>query len=308
MNLQTPSREELERKHPRLAWLRQEIERINAASDPEGLRRELETVKIIYFDRNLTLWGLSYEQLRDNQQPRDIEEGPVGRRDFILLEGFWRSADERAVLDEYLDRWKAAGAKLGYHFEWLYLRDYISYEPTMKWMTGLPNRDGAAIYVHLIRGPNEPKPPRPGRDQASAWRQRFHKSTVPKWRSAIIEHLSDGKPCTFNSMMIAIARTTADVVAGKAPDIALWELVDEQLLEYTTQAPILFRRRHSDLVDLSTLAHVDSLSDVIDALADYGLDDAAIRSTLLSHGHEIPAIARLDQLDARIARLLRSRA
>lgn len=66
----------------------------------------------------------------------------------------------------------------------------------------------------------------------------------PVWREKLLEHLGDGEARTFNRIMVELADFTADTAFEKAPDHALWQLVDEELVEHTAVAPILFRMRH----------------------------------------------------------------
>jgi hypothetical protein len=111
------------------------------------------------------------------------------------------------------------------------------------WTSELPDRSGMAAYVHLQRSYGDPeRSPREARKGSStAWRQRFHVSTVPAWREAILEHMRDGQARTFNRIAVELTDATADVVFGKAPDVALWQLVAEGLLEFTPHAPVFFR-------------------------------------------------------------------
>jgi hypothetical protein len=108
----------------------------------------------------------------------------------------------------------------------------------------LPDRSGMAAYVHLQRAIGDPeRSPREarGKGNATAWRQRFANGTVPAWRDAILEHMRDGKARTFNRIAVELADATADVVFGKAPDVALWMLVADGLLGFTPHAPVFFR-------------------------------------------------------------------
>jgi hypothetical protein len=90
------------------------------ARDPEILRGKLDAVRVLWrgselgMDRSDTrivtprsagqphrlppvgsgLYGLPYERLRPGQSPRDIAEGPVGKRDF-----FWICSDDIARIE-----------------------------------------------------------------------------------------------------------------------------------------------------------------------------------------------------------------
>lgn len=117
---------------------------------------------------------------------------------------------------------------------------------THTWLTGgHVDRSGMAKYTHLIRHPDDPErsPRSSRRGQHSKWRADMRKGSEPIWSEAILVLLSDGVPRTFNRMMVELADYTADVAAGKAPDRALWALVEAGDVEHTQVAPILFRRR-----------------------------------------------------------------
>jgi hypothetical protein len=53
--------------------------------------------------------------------------------------------------------------------------------------------------------------------------------------------LSDGAPRTFNALCVVIGGLTADICGGETPERALWSLVQERAVEFTTVAPIFFR-------------------------------------------------------------------
>ena len=130
--------------------------------------------------------------------------------------------------------------------EWLTTDDGPGTSLDDPWCHLLPDRSGMYAYVHLARAPGDPeRSPREarGKANATAWRKRFAKSTVPKWRDAILEHMLDGRARTFNRIAVELADATADVVFGKAPDTALWQLVAEGWLEYTPSSPVFFRLR-----------------------------------------------------------------
>jgi hypothetical protein len=109
------------------------------------------------------------------------------------------------------------------------------------------DRSSTAIYLHLVRAPDDP--PRRQRfiDRAErdtgAWRELFRSGTQAHWTEAIRAHLADGTARTFNRIMVEIADVTSDVAFEKAPDLALWALVAAGEVEHTTATPILFRRR-----------------------------------------------------------------
>lgn len=113
-----------------------------------------------------------------------------------------------------------------------------------EWFTGPIERLDMHRYVHLIRDPNDPErsPRENRRGQELKWNTKAGQGQVEAWKEAILDHLADGEPRTFNCMMVGIADVTADVVFERPPDQALWELVASYQLEHTNEAPILFRR------------------------------------------------------------------
>lgn len=115
-----------------------------------------------------------------------------------------------------------------------------------EWVTGnAVDRSGLAQYTHLIRSPDDPeRSPREARKgKETAWLRLTAKATRGAWKTSIAALLADGVPRTFNRIAVELSDMTADVVFGKAPDQALWELVHEGAIEHTTKAPILFRQR-----------------------------------------------------------------
>ena len=123
-----------------------------------------------------------------------------------------------------------------------------------KWFTGKFDRSCSANYIHLIRSPDDPERLsreerhrriglRHGRDvTATAWKK-LDDCSIAKWKERILAGLRDGKPRTWNRLILEITNFhyTADVVFGKRPDKALWALVEEGKVELTAEAPVLFR-------------------------------------------------------------------
>jgi len=119
-------------------------------------------------------------------------------------------------------------------------------EPLPEWLTGedvKADRAGLAAYTHLIRSADDPErqPREARRGKETAWRRDFKISTRAAWRDRIIAHLADGVPRTLNRIAVELADANASTVFGKAPDLALWDLVYAGKVEHSTNAPILFR-------------------------------------------------------------------
>lgn len=79
-----------------------------------------------------------------------------------------------------------------------------------------------------------------GRNRTAEWR-RLAKAPVEDIQAAIRRLLSDGAERTFNAMCVELWDSTSDVVFGKAPDDAIWDMVARGELEHTCVAPIRFR-------------------------------------------------------------------
>lgn len=114
------------------------------------------------------------------------------------------------------------------------------------WVTGkVADREGPAVYVHLIRAPGDPaRSPRADRKtDPTEWRRRMNPGRWQEWMLDTMKLLEDGKPRTFNRICLELSDNhyTADVAFGMAPDIGLWHLVENKMVEHTLVAPILFR-------------------------------------------------------------------
>lgn len=113
------------------------------------------------------------------------------------------------------------------------------------WHTGPLDRSEGCQYVHLIRGPDDPeRSPRSARQgDTTAWKRKTRATpeNIVAWKERIVDLLTDGHPRTFNAITVTIADITADIGFDGAPDMALWELVEEGRVEHTDTAPIQFR-------------------------------------------------------------------
>ncbi|MCC6810530.1 MAG: hypothetical protein IT381_24080 [Deltaproteobacteria bacterium] len=116
-------------------------------------------------------------------------------------------------------------------------------EVTADWLTGvLPDRSGMGAYIILIRSPDDPEraPRQKGSDKAPHLTLR--KQSIAKWRDAIAALLEDGRAVTFNAICLELAGLTADICLDEVPEHALWSLVEQGRVTYSTEAPILFRK------------------------------------------------------------------
>jgi hypothetical protein len=118
-------------------------------------------------------------------------------------------------------------------------------EPEPTWVTGqLPDLSGMAQYVVLIRASGDPdRLPRElmKRDTLATWRRTLMKQPMAEIAAALRQHLADGEPRTMNRAAVEMLDKTADLVGGTPFEVALWHLVELGELEFTMQAPVLFR-------------------------------------------------------------------
>ena len=112
------------------------------------------------------------------------------------------------------------------------------------WWTGRPDRSGLAVYTHVIRGPNDPErsPRSARRGQTLRWRG-LDDASPEAWADAIVLHLEDGMPRTFNRLMVELFDVPSSVAFETNADRGLWLAVEAERLEYTPSAPVYFRVR-----------------------------------------------------------------
>lgn len=116
----------------------------------------------------------------------------------------------------------------------------------MTWDTGYPVPDDRRRgYTHLIRSDDDPeRSPRKGRkhpDYDPAPHRTLKRSTRAQVRERLLEVLGEAE-LTFNTIAVRGWDLTADVVFSTQVNDVLWDLVEEDVLEHTMKAPILFRR------------------------------------------------------------------
>jgi hypothetical protein len=112
------------------------------------------------------------------------------------------------------------------------------------------DRSGVAVYLHLVRAPDDPTEASRDLRQArgvdsTTWKASLGPATREAWRGRFLQLLEDGRPRTFNRLMLEASGGvwSADRAFDKAPDHALWALVRDGVLEHTFAVPVLFRRR-----------------------------------------------------------------
>ncbi len=118
------------------------------------------------------------------------------------------------------------------------------------WLSGRHRPKGIHSFLHIVRAESDParlsreqRQKKHGAEVSQIWKKAMHVSQVPKWREEIIKLLEDGLARTFNRIVLEISKGeyTADVAMGKAPDVALWQLVTEWELSFTNESPVYFR-------------------------------------------------------------------
>jgi hypothetical protein len=131
----------------------------------------------------------------------------------------------------------------------------LGFPPTapdeLTFFLGLPNREGASAYVHLIRAEDDPDETmaRGAGKREVGWWKRI--GTDEEWAAKIAAHMEDGVPRTANRIAVELTGTTIDIFFGKAPDAGLWLAVERGELAWTATAPIRFVHRRA-LVEVPT--------------------------------------------------------
>lgn len=111
---------------------------------------------------------------------------------------------------------------------------------------GMPAREGAAIYVHLIRAPKSYEPEETmsrGKSERTPGGEndRVKKGGTPEeWAARIVTLLEDGRPRTFNTMCVQLVGTTADVLFSAPIDAGLWLACERSDIVWTVRAPIFW--------------------------------------------------------------------
>lgn len=109
---------------------------------------------------------------------------------------------------------------------------------------GLPDRTGMAAYLHLVRGPHDPRETkargaaaRAAGERKPSWQKRM--GTAEEWCERIVAVFADGRgPRTFNALCVQLTGTTADVVFGSAIDEGLWLACERGLIAWTPTRPV----------------------------------------------------------------------
>lgn len=135
----------------------------------------------------------------------------------------------------------------------------------LDWSTTPVDRSGVCAYLHIIRAPGDPERsqrPRGGRQDRAPHRT-VNKQGVAHWQDRIRAHLADGKPRTFNRIMVEIADLNADTVFQDAPDKALWSLVDAGEIQHTRNVPVYFRKTNSAATAAEEQDHEDKATHAV---------------------------------------------
>lgn len=118
-----------------------------------------------------------------------------------------------------------------------------SHRERVEWSSGCrPDLSGLARYVILVRAPEDPE-----RRSRSARRgletevvSVSRSLSVDAWKERFRSRFADGRPRTFNAAMVEECDWTADCAPDRAVE-AMWQLVEEEVLEHTMRSPIRFR-------------------------------------------------------------------
>lgn len=131
--------------------------------------------------------------------------------------------------------WKKEHAKAVAKFH-----ERLAHPERETWLTGGIKLEGLDVYIHLVRGPDDPERGPRVRGQELAWRKKLSGDPEP-WKKVLYDTLKKEGPMTFNKLALLTSGYTADVVAGKAPDKALWQLVAEGRVKFTNDSPVIFK-------------------------------------------------------------------
>jgi hypothetical protein len=112
------------------------------------------------------------------------------------------------------------------------------------WVTGeLPDRSGIYAYTTLIRGDDDPerKPRPPGGQLDKTPHHSIARRLILDIKEEILAHMQDGIPRTMNRIGVELWDKTADILFQTNVERAMWQLVEDEALAFTMEAPVLFR-------------------------------------------------------------------
>lgn len=115
-----------------------------------------------------------------------------------------------------------------------------------EWLTGVrPSyEEPLAQFTIMIRGDDDPARRQRGREAGDVAPHRaIAKASTESFERMIAALMADGRERTFNAISIELLDKPADVTAGTRVEEALWNCVLRGEIEFTSVAPILFRRR-----------------------------------------------------------------
>jgi hypothetical protein len=108
-------------------------------------------------------------------------------------------------------------------------------------------------YTIMIRGPDDPeRRPRPvGGQEDKQPHYTIAKMSDSQIAKLIVNHLSDGVPRTLHRLSVELWDKSSSITGGTKVEDVLWQLVLDRTLEFTREAPVLFRfikkRRRVDM-------------------------------------------------------------
>lgn len=169
------------------------------------------------------------EEEEEEEETEDMYDVPEGEED--------EAAPRDAVQPPKYGspEWKKERAK-----EVAKFRERVAHPEREKWLTGGIQFEGLQKFIHIVRGPDDPERGPRIKGQETAWRKKLSGDPEP-WKKELYTTLKKEGPMTFNKLALLTSGYTADVVAGKAPDQALWQLVGEGKIKFTVQSPVLFK-------------------------------------------------------------------
>jgi hypothetical protein len=127
---------------------------------------------------------------------------------------------------------------------------------TRTWVTGdrpCYECDPMTQYTIMIMGPDDPdRRPRPvGGQEDKTPHRTIAKMTESQIAKAIVNHMADGEARTLNRLSVELWDKQGSITGGTKVEEVLWQLVLDKTLEFTMEAPVLFRmikkRRRIDM-------------------------------------------------------------
>jgi hypothetical protein len=132
----------------------------------------------------------------------------------------------------------------------------------------LPDRSGIQAYLVVEMAEDDPeRKPRPvGGQKDKTPHRTIAKMDAGQVRIVLLQHMADGVARTMNRIGIELWDKPSSVLFQSKVETELWQLVEEGELEFTMEAPVLFRmtRRKEHVVSNTDKQYTMELSELFD--------------------------------------------